>query len=97
GRGGGVGAPGAPGTAGGAPGAPGPGAGTMIAGPVAAEPGGGVTAPGAGGGADVDATAPPASHAARMRNCSLLSRPRVTGEENSTRCRRGEVSSHARR
>src|SRR3989454_352663 len=45
GRRGGVGAPAAPGTTGGTPGTPGPGAGAMIAGPVAAEPGGGVTAP----------------------------------------------------
>src|SRR3989441_8732755 len=44
-------------------------------------------------GAVTDAATAPGepSHDARIRNCSL-SRPRVTGDENSTRSRRGEFS-----
>src|SRR5262249_56352624 len=68
----------------GAPGAGRGATGVLGPGPAAGSP---VGVPGGG------AVAPAASHDARMRNCSRLSRPRVTGEENSTRSRRGEFSS----
>ena len=56
-------------------------------------PGGVTGGPPAGVNVGPRAWAPPGSHAARMRNCSF-SRPRVTGDENSTRSRRGEFSSN---